>query len=177
MFTHWLMRLPSLWKHSPAGWSEGGPFLRSVLAGALLIGIGCATTPQVTDPHALAPEYDRWDAAIPGLRAEVFNATLRVLSDSAFQIVRSDPVNGIIETRARTETDSRRGASQLRTTVGDASVTLRFLLSQQGTNTTHLIISGSVQTISGVTVPLVATDGRWHFLRGVGEAVLARFAH
>lgn len=148
-------------------------FLRlSLLSG--LLGIACATAPKAIDPHALPPAYDHWSAIATASRVQVYNTALRVLTDSAFRISRSDTLNGIIETLPRTQTDVRRGASQLRTGVEDAPVTLRFLVSTVTSNWTRLTISGDVQTTSGVSIPLVATDARWHLLSEIGDAVLAR---
>jgi hypothetical protein len=149
-----------------------------LLAVALLS--GCTSmVPKVTDPRAIGPRNDEWAATIAAPKADVYATVLRVLSDSAYGVAQTDMPSGVIVTRARKESEGQSGSAQARTMIlgADWPVTLRLLISPAG-DSTRVSIKGDYThpDLSGkdAAQPIVAYQSEWKFVRGIGEALLAR---
>jgi hypothetical protein len=136
--------------------------------------------PKVTDPRAVGPRNDEWAATVATPRADVYSTALRVLSDSAYGIARTDALSGLIDTRPRKESEGQTGSAQARTMIlgADWPVTLHVLLSPAAGDSTRISIKGEYQSAASSTsdrmIPIVAYQGEWKFVRGIGEALLAR---
>jgi hypothetical protein len=154
--------------------------MKAILLVAVVTVSGCASmVPKVTDPRAVGPRNEEWAATIAAPKADVYATALRVLSDSAYGVAQTDMPSGVIITRPRKESEGQTGSAQARTMIlgADWPVTLRLLISPAG-DSTHISIKGdySHKDLSGkdAAQPIVAYQGEWKFVRGIGEALLAR---
>ena len=145
----------------------------AVLIGA--ISFGCTTVQGSGDPHAVAPRYDRWEAVIAQPRSTVFDAALRVLTDSGYVMAQVNRDVAAISTADRRVTSATPGAQPPGTSLDrNYPVRLSLVMSRQGQDSTRLSISGQYRLENvNELVTVNARSGEWRFVRGIGEAILA----
>lgn len=140
----------------------------------MLASLAACTPKPVTDPRAAGSRYERWEVTVAAKQADVYSAALRVLTDSAYGLARTDALSGIIETRPRKESDAKPaggGAFSM-----DLPITLRLLISPERGDSSRLSVAGDFAP-AGNTSPdyqITARTGQWKFVQGIGDAILAR---
>ncbi len=137
--------------------------------------LACTTVQTAGDPHAVGPRYDRWEAVIAQPRSAVFDAALRVLTDSGYVLAQVNRDVAAISTADRRVSAAERGAQQPGTSLDrNYPVRLSVVMSPQGQDSTRLSISGQyrLENINEL-VTVNARSGEWRFVRGIGEAILA----
>ena len=122
----------------------------------------------VRDPRAVGPEYDRWETRLHAPVANVFRETLDVLADSGYTARSADDKHGIIATNLR-RADNGHGAKW--------DYRLDLMILPAGDSTRMLIRGEWCQYYEGSLQchPRTAYHDDWHIVRGIGEAVVARF--
>ena len=123
----------------------------------------------VQDPRAVGPEYDRWETRLAAPSASVFRETLDVLADSGYTARSADDRHGLIATNMR-RADNGYGAKW--------DYRLDFMILPAGDSTRVLIRGEWCQYYDGSLQchPRTAHHADWHIVRGIGEAIVARFA-
>ena len=148
---------------------------RRLILFALVTAAACALPSAAKDPHLSGPAQRQWKASVVGSPAAVFDAAMRVLSDSFYKVTDARKDAGIIQTDWRKEADVQRGVQQLKTMLGhNATVRLQLLILPQGRDSSTVVLTGdeSLRDIDRVQ-PVDAYSGAWRLLRGIGEAILA----
>lgn len=132
--------------------------------------------PVISDPHAVAPTYDRWQATVSGAPSAVFDVAMRVLADSSYRIADARKDAGVITTDYRKPSEVQRGAQQLKTLALSTNdpTRLSLVILPIGSDSTRLTISGDYEMQNiGATNKLTAAEGdHWKLARGIGEAIL-----
>jgi hypothetical protein len=140
----------------------------------LLAAVACVR--PVTDPHASGPNVNQWRATIASQQASVFDAAMRVLSDSSYKIADARKDAGIIKTDYRKESDVLRGGAQLKSIFSGSNepIRLQLLVLAQGRDSCTVTVTGEVLVPNiDRTMALDARQKGWRFVQGVGEAILA----
>lgn len=135
--------------------------------------VACVPKP-VTDPHASGVNQQQWVAVVPRTPSNAFDATLRVLTDSAYPILDARKDAGMIRTGGRKASEVQRGMQQMRSMMGrDYPVRLSVLLLPAGADSTRITLTGEY-TIEEInrSAPITTRDGPWQMVAGIGYAIL-----
>ena len=147
-----------------------------VMALAAALCVGCGVVSGVADSRAVGPRYDRWETVIARPRAAVFDAAVKVLTDSGYVLAQANSGVSAVSTADRKVSSGGRGAQQPGTPLrSDYPIRLSLVLSEQGSDSTRLSIMGQYRPESSDQRGTVnARSDDWRVVRGIGEAILAR---
>jgi hypothetical protein len=138
-----------------------------IIGATAIIAMACASV-AVSDPHAIAPTYDRWEAHLPSRDpSPIFQAAIAVLVDSGYTIRNADRANGIIATNLRYIRDAE--------IAGDHRLDLMVLALSP--DSARIVVRGEFcHTYEGALrcYPKYAASRDWRIVRGIGESILAR---
>jgi hypothetical protein len=109
-------------------------------------------------------------------RSAVFEAGLRVLTDSGYVLAQSSSDLGVISTADRRPRSAQGEAAGAATpSRSDYPVRLSLVMTPHGADSTRLSITGQYRpNASGRSGNVDARSEEWRFVRGIGEAILAQ---
>jgi hypothetical protein len=129
--------------------------------------MACGTV-TVSDLHAIAPAYDRWEAHLPASDpTRVFQMAISVLVDSGYTIRNADRTNGIIATNLRFIPEAE--------VSGDHRFDLLVLALSP--DSARVVIRGEFCHVYDGALkcyPKYAAAQDWRIVRGIGESILSR---
>ena len=141
----------------------------AVLAG--VVSLGCAFARGVEDPRAAGSRHDRWETVIARPRPTVFDAAVSTLSDSGYILAQTNSGVSAISTADRRVRRPARLPGDQESLATDYRIRLSLVLEPVGPDSTRLSITGQYRS-NNKTVDARSED--WPFIRGIGEAILAR---
>ena len=142
----------------------------SVVAVLGVLAAGCAIASGVPDPRAVGPRYDRWETVVPHRRPIVFDAVVRTLTDSGYVLAQTNSGVSAISTADRKLPAAAHLPGDAGKPLADAyPVRLSVVLTPHGSDSTRLAITGQYRLNN---TPVTARSSEWHFVRGIGEAIL-----
>lgn len=142
--------------------------MRRVIITCVLL-VGCLPPAMVDDPHAVAPDYSRWEARVAAAPSRVFAAALVAIADSGYLARNADPAVGVIATNLRSV--SFKGST--------GEYRLDFMILPGTGDSTRILIRGESCFILDGAQQCYALNGYrddWFLVRGIGAAVLQQLS-
>lgn len=136
---------------------------RIIITCSLLV--ACLPPTVVDDPHAVAPDYSRWEARVAVTPSRVFAAALAAIADSGYLARNADPAVGVIATNLRSV--SHKGSTR--------DYRLDFMILPGAGDSTRILIRGESCFVLDGAQQCSALNGfrdDWFVVRGIGDAVL-----
>ena len=143
----------------------------SLLAFVALAFAGCAFMSGVSDPRDTGSRNDRWEVVIAHPRASVYDVAVSTLTDSGYVLAQTNSGVSAISTADRRERRRVRLPGDPETVGIAYPIRLSLVLEPVGADSTRLSITGQYRSNN---TNVTARSDDWHYVRGVGEAILAR---